>query len=221
MAHAIRIHKTGNPDVLEWQEVEVGEPGPGQARIRQEAAGLNFIDVYHRTGLYKQKLPMTPGVEGAGRGRSGRSRRHQCQRRGSRRLCGADRRLCGGAADRRRSPGEAARRHLDRAGGGHDAPGNDRPDAAAVRLPGSRGRHDPGPRRGRRGRPHHVPMGDGDRRNGDRDGRNRRESGTRARPRLCASDRLFEAGFRRGSRAGSPTARSCRSSTIPSAAIPS
>lgn len=66
MAHAIRIHKTGNPDVLEWQEIEVGEPGPGQARIRQEAAGLNFIDVYHRTGLYKQKLPMTPGVEGAG-----------------------------------------------------------------------------------------------------------------------------------------------------------
>ena len=66
VAHAIRIHKTGNPDALQWEEVEVGEPGPGQVRIRQEAAGLNFIDVYHRTGLYKQALPFTPGVEGAG-----------------------------------------------------------------------------------------------------------------------------------------------------------
>jgi NADPH:quinone reductase len=66
MSHAIRIHKTGGPDVLKWEEVENPEPGPGQVRIRQEAAGLNFIDVYHRTGLYKQKLPFTPGVEGAG-----------------------------------------------------------------------------------------------------------------------------------------------------------
>ena len=66
MVHAIRIHETGGPEVLRWEEVEVGEPAPGQVRIRQEAAGLNFIDVYHRTGLYKQDLPFTPGVEGAG-----------------------------------------------------------------------------------------------------------------------------------------------------------
>ena len=66
MPHAIRVHQTGGPEVLEWEEVEVGEPGPGQVRLRQEAAGLNFIDVYHRTGLYKQELPFTPGVEGAG-----------------------------------------------------------------------------------------------------------------------------------------------------------
>lgn len=66
MTHAIRVHQTGIPEVLEWQEVEVGEPGPGQARIRQDAAGLNFIDVYHRIGLYPQDLPFTPGVEGAG-----------------------------------------------------------------------------------------------------------------------------------------------------------
>ena len=56
----------------EWEEVEVGEPGPGQVRLRQEAAGLNFIDVYHRTGLYPQPLPFTPGVEGAGRRRGDR-----------------------------------------------------------------------------------------------------------------------------------------------------
>jgi len=66
MPHAIRVHETGGPEVLKWEEVEVGEPGPGQVRIRQEAAGLNFIDVYHRTGLYAQPLPFIPGVEGAG-----------------------------------------------------------------------------------------------------------------------------------------------------------
>ena len=66
MPHAIRVHETGGPAVLRWEQVEVGEPGPGQVRIRQEAVGLNFIDVYHRTGLYKQDLPFTPGVEGAG-----------------------------------------------------------------------------------------------------------------------------------------------------------
>jgi len=66
MPHAIRIHENGGPEVLKWEEVDVGEPGPGQVKIRQESAGLNFIDVYHRTGLYKQDLPFTPGVEGAG-----------------------------------------------------------------------------------------------------------------------------------------------------------
>ena len=66
MPHAIRIHQTGGPQVLQWEAVDVGEPGPGQVRLRQEAAGINFIDVYHRTGLYPQPLPFTPGVEGAG-----------------------------------------------------------------------------------------------------------------------------------------------------------
>jgi NADPH2:quinone reductase len=66
MPHAIRVHKVGGPEVLKWEEVEVGDPGDGQVRLRQEAAGLNFIDVYHRTGLYPQPSPFTPGVEGAG-----------------------------------------------------------------------------------------------------------------------------------------------------------
>ena len=66
MPHAIVIRETGGPEVLKWEPVEVGEPGPGQARLRQHAAGLNFIDVYHRTGFYPQPLPFTPGVEGAG-----------------------------------------------------------------------------------------------------------------------------------------------------------
>ena len=66
MPHAIQIHATGGPEVLHWTEVEVGEPGPGEVRLRQQAAGLNYIDVYHRTGLYPQPLPFIPGVEGAG-----------------------------------------------------------------------------------------------------------------------------------------------------------
>ena len=66
MPHAIRVHEVGGPEVLKWEQVDVGEPGPRQVRLRQEAAGLNFIDVYHRTGLYPQPLPFTPGVEGAG-----------------------------------------------------------------------------------------------------------------------------------------------------------
>jgi len=66
MPNAIRVHKTGGPEMLSWEEVEVTAPGPGQALVRQSAAGLNFIDVYHRTGLYPQPLPFIPGVEGAG-----------------------------------------------------------------------------------------------------------------------------------------------------------
>jgi len=66
MPHAIRVHETGGPEVLKWEEVEVGDPGPGEVRLRQEAAGLNFIDVYYRTGLYELQAPFTQGVEGAG-----------------------------------------------------------------------------------------------------------------------------------------------------------
>ncbi|HEX6411052.1 MAG TPA: quinone oxidoreductase [Sphingomicrobium sp.] len=66
MVHAIRVHEAGGPEVLRWEEVDVGEPGPGQVRLRQTAVGLNYIDVYHRTGLYPQPLPFTPGTEAAG-----------------------------------------------------------------------------------------------------------------------------------------------------------
>jgi len=66
MPHAIRIHKTGGPEVLQWEEVAVGDPGPGEARIRHTAIGLNFIDTYQRSGLYKLALPSGLGGEGAG-----------------------------------------------------------------------------------------------------------------------------------------------------------
>jgi len=66
MSKAIRIHQVGGPDVLQWEETDVGAPGPGQARLKQTAVGLNYIDVYHRTGLYPVALPFTPGMEAAG-----------------------------------------------------------------------------------------------------------------------------------------------------------
>ena len=64
--NAIRIHATGGPEQLVLDAVDVGEPGPGEIRIRQHASGLNFIDVYHRTGLYPLPLPHALGMEGAG-----------------------------------------------------------------------------------------------------------------------------------------------------------
>src|SRR6266850_1247827 len=66
MAHAIRFHKTGGPEVLQWEEVSVPQPGPGEALIRHKAIGLNYIDTYHRTGLYPMPLPSGLGLEGAG-----------------------------------------------------------------------------------------------------------------------------------------------------------
>lgn len=66
MPSAIRIHQHGGPEVLSWETVEVGEPGPGEVLIRHTAIGLNFLDVYERTGLYKPALPFTPGREAAG-----------------------------------------------------------------------------------------------------------------------------------------------------------
>jgi len=66
MTKAIRIHANGGPDVMRWEDVPTPEPGPGEALIRHGAVGLNYIDVYFRTGLYKSALPTTIGMEGAG-----------------------------------------------------------------------------------------------------------------------------------------------------------
>ena len=57
MPKAIRIHHTGGPEAMRWEDVDVGAPGPGEIRIRHEAVGLNYIDVYFRTGLYPEVPP--------------------------------------------------------------------------------------------------------------------------------------------------------------------
>jgi len=65
-AHAIRFQKTGGPEVLQWEELEVPAPGPGELQIRHKAVGLNYIDTYHRTGLYPLRMPSGIGLEAAG-----------------------------------------------------------------------------------------------------------------------------------------------------------
>ncbi len=67
MTKAIVVHTTGGPEQMVWEDVTVGKPGPGQVRLRHTAVGLNYVDVYFRTGIYKApSLPFTPGMEGAG-----------------------------------------------------------------------------------------------------------------------------------------------------------
>ena len=66
MAHAIRFHKTGGPEVLQWEEINLPAPAAGEVRVRNKAVGLNYIDTYHRTGLYPMPLPSGIGLEAAG-----------------------------------------------------------------------------------------------------------------------------------------------------------
>jgi NADPH:quinone reductase len=66
MPFAIRIHETGGPEKLRWEEVPIGRPGVGEVLVRNTAVGVNFIDTYHRSGLYPVPLPATLGMEGAG-----------------------------------------------------------------------------------------------------------------------------------------------------------
>ena len=67
MPKAIVMNETGGPEVLRWEDHDPGQPGPGEVLLRHEAVGLNYIDVYHRTGLYPlPELPAIPGMEGSG-----------------------------------------------------------------------------------------------------------------------------------------------------------
>lgn len=66
MPHAIRLHENGGPEKLRWEQVEVGNPGPDEVRVRNTAVGVNYVDIYHRNGPAPAPLPLIPGVEGAG-----------------------------------------------------------------------------------------------------------------------------------------------------------
>ena len=81
MTHAIRFHKTGGPEVLVWEEVQVGKPGPGEARIRHTAVGLNFVDIYNRSGVYPAATAERARRRGRRRGRGSRLRRHRSEAR--------------------------------------------------------------------------------------------------------------------------------------------
>ena len=196
MAYAIRFEKPGGPDVLSWQEVEVGKPGQGQVRLRHRAVGLNYIDTYHRSGLYSLPMPSGLGSEGGRRRRGGRTRGQRAEAGRPRRLCRrADRRLCRGAGHAGRPPRSGARRHHRPAGGGDDAEGHDRLVSRAPHPSGQTRRDDPDPCRGRRGRPHRLPMGKASRRHRDRHRRRSRKrrrspSRTAAIIRSCTRTRI-------------------------------
>ncbi|MCW5576408.1 MAG: quinone oxidoreductase [Burkholderiales bacterium] len=66
MPHVIRVHQNGGPEQMQWEEATVADPGPGEVRVRNTAVGLNYIDTYHRSGLYPMPLPLVLGSEGAG-----------------------------------------------------------------------------------------------------------------------------------------------------------
>ena len=66
MPHAIRFHKTCGPEVLQWDEVQVGKPGQGEARVRHTAVGRNYVETYYRSRLYPAPLPSSLGTEAAG-----------------------------------------------------------------------------------------------------------------------------------------------------------
>ena len=176
MSKAIRIHAHGGPEVLTYEDVDAGRPGRGQVLVRHTAIGLNFLDVYYRTGLYAAPdgLPLIPGAEAAGVvvevGEG-----VEWPKPGDR-VAYVDRarRLCGGAADRRRPAGGTSRRRVRRAGGGLHAEGADGGISAASHLCGEAGRHDPLSRGRRRRRPDRRPVGETSRRHGDRQRRVRR-----------------------------------------------
>ena len=162
-------------------------PGKGEALIRHTAIGLNFIDIYYRSGLYPPPagLPLIPGSEAAGVVIETGEGVDDRQARRPRRLCRPARRLCRGAGDRRRPAGEDSRRHIRRAGGRDDAEGHDGRLSAAPHLSGEAGRHRALPCRGRRRRADVRPVGQASRR--DRH-RHRRLGRTRWRsPRRMAS----------------------------------
>ena len=197
MTHAIRFHKTGGPEVLVWEEVEVGKPGPGRGAHPPHRRWTEFRR--HLQPLWRLSCPIAEraGRRGGRRGRGSRIRRDRSEARRPRRLWQrADRRLCRSAADPGRSPAQAARRHRRQDRRGHDVEGPhgavpDPPDLSRQIR-----RHHPAARRGRRRRPDPQPMGKASRRHRDRHCRQRRQGQARQGPWLRPHHRLYTRGFR-------------------------
>ena len=125
MAKAVRYHKQGGPEVLQLDEVAVGDPGPGQVRVRHTAIGVNFVDTYQRSGLYPMQLPAVAGNEGAGVVEAVGPGVNDAQDGRPRRLHRAAGLVLRRAPRAGRPPGEAARGHQRRAGRVDDAEGHD------------------------------------------------------------------------------------------------
>ena len=169
MTNAIRIHERGGPEVLTWEPVEVGAPGPGEALIAQTAVGLNFIDVYHRTGLYPvPAMPAIIGSEAAGVVEAVGDGVYGSGPRRPGRLLHERRQLHRAAADPGARPGPHSRRRQRPAGCGHDAERLHGALPAAADLRSTARRHHPVSRRGGRLRADRLPVGEAPGRHGHR-----------------------------------------------------
>ena len=197
MVHAIRLHAPGGPEALRWEAIDVRRPAPGEVRIASSAIGLNYIDVYHRSGLYKlAALPAVIGMEGAGdvvAVGAGVSRSQDRRPRRRMRACSAatrEERLI--AADRLVKLPDAI---------GYET-------AAAMMLQGMTVRYlfretyrvppgngDAVSRRGGRRRPHRLPMGESARRDADRHGGLGREGAHSRASRAAACHQLQREDF--------------------------
>ncbi len=196
---AIRIHAYGGPEVMQWEDVPTPEPGPGEALVHHEAVGLNYIDVYFRTGLYKSAaMPVTLGMEGAGTVKSVGPEVTDVRAGDRVAYAGRDRRLRDRTGDRRRQAGEAARRDRLQDRRRHDAAGHDSAVPRAPHLPGEGRRYDRGPRGGRRRRADPVPVGQASRCHRDRRGLHRAEGGDGPRAWRGAHDHRPRQSGRRG-----------------------
>ena len=198
MTHAIRFHKAGGPEVLQWEEVQVGKPGPGEARVRNTAVGLNYVDTYIRSGLYPAALPSGLGAEGAGVVEEVGPDVTEVKP-GDRVAYGTG--PLGAYSEARVMPVDRLvvlpDGISDQQGAAMMLKGLTTTISDPADLQSRPGRRDPVPcRRGRR-RPDRVPMGAFAGRHGDRHGRQRREGGARQGARLRSSDRLYPRGFRR------------------------
>ncbi len=169
MTKAIRIHTNGGPEVMVWEDVPTPEPGPGEALIKQAAIGLNFIDVYFRTGLYKApNMPLIIGQEGAGTVVALGANVTNVSVGDRVAYAGAIGRLCDGTGDRGRPAGETSGQHRFPNRRCNDAPGY---DCAIFVAPDPRGegrRNDCRACRGRWCRLDHLPVGKAPRRDGHR-----------------------------------------------------
>ena len=199
MVAAIRVHKVGGPEVLTYEDIEVGAPGPGQIRVKQRACGVNFIDTYYpQRALSRAAVPFIPGNEAAGEvvavGEGVKDFKvgdRVTYKITLRRLCRRTR-DAGGARD------QTAGRNFLRAGGGHDAERHDRALLAAADVykveKGSDAADACG---GGRRRPHHLPMGKLAWRHRDRHRRLEGKGRARQGQWLPACHPLPRGGFRR------------------------
>ena len=220
MVAVVRVHQTGGPEMLRYEDIPAKEPGQGEIKIKQTAIGLNYIDTYFRSGLYPAQLPFIAGNEGAGvvtavgPGVKGIKKGDRVAYVHPRRL-----RRRARAARRARGENSAEDRRQDR--GRDDAEGHDRAISPPPHLQGEEGRHHSRPRRGGRRRPDPVPVGQGARRHRHR--HRRLEAKKPKSPRRMARTTPFSTTRKIGSRASpkSPRARNATWSMTASARPPS